>query len=113
MSTTGARKYTPEMLEAEIARPKSLGGRPRKYTTEEERKKALNEASLRVYWRKKYAREGLEIPEEYTSRRKTYLTEEDRKQARIQCSARHQMAHPEQQRIYVAVSHYRIHQLAQ
>lgn len=99
MTTMMSRKYTPEMLEAEITRPKKKGGRPKKYQSEEERKKAITEASKRRYWRKKYAEECKEIPEEYALRERSYATDEERRIAQAQRVARYRMYHLEETRL--------------
>ena len=46
MTEPKARKYAPEILEAEIARPKKRGGRPKKYATDEERKFKVREREM-------------------------------------------------------------------
>lgn len=110
MATTRVRKYTPEILEAEIARPKGRGGRPRKYATEEERKKALNEASKRRYWRQRYTQGCLELPEEYALRERSYNTNDERRVAQIHRAIQYHQQHPENHRLSVMVCKYKQNQ---
>jgi hypothetical protein len=67
-TSTKPRKYSPEQLQAEIARPRKKAGRPRKYATEEERKRAMADSVMRTYWRKKNAKRNVENPPEVAMR---------------------------------------------
>lgn len=86
------RKYTPEQLEAEIARPKRKAGRPRKYATEEEKKRAKADARMRVYWRKKNAESEI-VGDNFALRKQIHRTDEERHTAKLRSASRYYAAH--------------------
>lgn len=87
------RKYTPEQLEAEIARPKKKGGRPKKYATEEERRAANAEYANRFYWRKKNAESFIVDDPTVALRKQMHTTDEERQESHRQQSLRYYYAH--------------------
>jgi hypothetical protein len=107
--TARNRKYTPEQLEAEIARPKKIGGRPRKYATEEDKKKAHLEACKRYRRRKKNAELSIVNDSAIAIQRRALETDEKRRDARLESSRRCNASHLEEHRLSVAVSTYRTH----
>lgn len=106
MAATG-RKYTIEQLEAELARPKSKGGRPKKYQTEEERKRANAEYVRRHNHRVKNESQGI-VDETYASRNRTHQTEEDRRIAHCESSKVYVASHLDQHRLCVAAASYQL-----
>jgi hypothetical protein len=110
VAPTGRRKYDIATLEAEIARPKGKGGRPRKYNTEEERRAARIEYDRRRRARKRNERDGIENDETLALRRAArFASDEERRAAHVRRTTLYNARHPEMHRIYVASSHYRTH----
>lgn len=107
MDHPAAHKYTPEQLEAEIARPKRKGGRPRKYATDEERKKAHVESARRTYWRRKNAQTATANDVALALRKPKYETDEERHLARLESKHRYNEAHLEAYRLNAAACGYR------
>jgi hypothetical protein len=88
------RKYTDDAIQAERARPKGRGGRPRKYASEEEKKAARAEAVRRHYWRKKNADCGVEVDGAIAAQRhERYETDEERAAARREQALRQYYEH--------------------
>ena len=104
-----ARKYTPEQLQAEVARPKGKGGRPKKYATEEERKAAKNESLRRTRLRKKHIEAGIVLDEYIAPRKRSYATDEERQEGARESDRRYVAAHLEEHRLLVAARHYSLH----
>lgn len=104
MATT-QRKYSIEQLEAEIARPKKRAGRPKKYNSEEERKKAVAESVYRYRHRVQNESFGIFDPT-FAARKKTYQTDEERQEAKRARAKQFMKMHAEQHRLASAAYRY-------
>jgi len=91
--TPKERKYSPEQLQAEIDRPRKKAGRPRKYATEEERKRVSVEDHMRIYWRKKNAAHGVENPQELALRKHMCSSDEERAERQRAACLRYYYSH--------------------
>ena len=107
------RKYTAEQIQAEIDRPKSKGGRPKKYATDEERRDAKRASSLRTYYRKKKAMEGIAITggtidagNDIALRKNMYRSDEERRRARVISATRYKQSHVAETRLRSVVHYY-------
>jgi hypothetical protein len=102
-----ATRYTREQLEAELARPKKKGGRPKKYHTEEERKRANAEYAQRHYHRQHDGPSAM-ADDDIAPRKKTYQTDEERKEGRRESRRKYTESHIEQCRLSVAACGYQV-----
>ena len=105
MAESRARKYTPEQIAAEIARPKRKGGRPKKYQTDEERKIANAAARRRVYWRKKIG--DIIADGDIALQRSTFATDEERHESKKAHDRAYVARRIEQRRLTAAAAYYR------
>jgi hypothetical protein len=105
-----SRKYTPEQIEAEMTRlsgpEKKKGGRPRKYATEAEKRRAKTESQIRANRRQKSALLGIEIDEAIAPRQNKYTTDEERRLAQNRRVAEYKRRNPEKTRMNVMVRYY-------
>ena len=101
-----SRKYTPEQIEAEITRPRKCAGRPRKYATEEERKRAKADSRVRAYWRQKSAMLDVEIGEAIARRTQAHTTDEERRIAQNRRVSQYRQNNPEKIRLVSMVHYY-------
>ena len=102
------RKYTAEQIQAEIDRPKSKGGRPKKYHTPEEKQEAMRDANRRAYHRKRDIRDGIAIDGALVLRKAMYDTDEERHRARILNNIKYKQSHADETRLS-AIVHYHKH----
>lgn len=100
MSSTLPRKYSPEQIQAELARQKGKGGRPKKYHSEEEKKEARRLAAWRAYHRKKDAIDGFAVEESFALRKTMHCTDEERRNAHRICSAMWYQSHKDEKKLY-------------
>lgn len=88
------RKYDPSLLQELAQRPKSKGGRPRKFTTPEQKRAADAEYHRIAYQRAKLLALGEPLPEELKPKKpRKYATDEERALARKEYTAEYERSH--------------------
>lgn len=104
-----SRKYTPEQLEAEIARPPARPrGRPRKYHTKEEYDEAMSIANHNAYMRRRARATGAPIPAECAKKvSPVCATDDERKAALAEWHHEYYAAHRDELRLAARARQYK------